>query len=210
MHSPMTPVEQTRTWSGSAPSRPAARAAASCASSSAGVETVCQPSPAWLPGALQVAIYFNVVAFGLALAWVYSAPPVRLKRNGWWGNAAVALCYEGLPWFTGAAVMAGIAGGDLAPRDVVARGIFQALQRGRTVYLDTRGVLGAAMPTRFPTVAGLCAAAGIELRVPPLSLCTDNGAMIAAVGARLVAEGHAPSDLGIAADSTLPVTTVQV
>ena len=45
-------------------------------------------------------------AVGLLLAWVYSAPPVRLKRNGWWGNAAVALCYEGLPWFTGAAVMA--------------------------------------------------------------------------------------------------------
>ncbi|GLS54347.1 bacteriochlorophyll/chlorophyll a synthase [Methylobacterium gregans] len=45
-------------------------------------------------------------AFGLILAWIYSAPPVRLKRNGWWGNAAVALCYEGLPWFTGAAVMA--------------------------------------------------------------------------------------------------------
>ncbi|GGK93262.1 N6-L-threonylcarbamoyladenine synthase [Curtobacterium luteum] len=55
-----------------------------------------------------------------------------------------------------------------------------------------------------------CAAAGVELRIPPFDLCTDNGAMIAAVGARLVAEGHAPSDLGIAADSTLPVTTVQV
>jgi len=55
-----------------------------------------------------------------------------------------------------------------------------------------------------------CAAAGVELRIPPLDLCTDNGAMIAAVGARLVADGHAPSDLGIAADSTLPVTTVQV
>jgi len=63
---------------------------------------------------------------------------------------------------TGAAVMAGIAGGDLAPRDVVARGIFQALQRGRIVYLDARGALGAAMPKRFPTVAGLCAAAGID------------------------------------------------
>ena len=63
---------------------------------------------------------------------------------------------------TGAPVMAGIAGGDLAPRDVVARGIFQALARGRTVYLDTRGALGAAMPARFPTVAGLCAAAGID------------------------------------------------
>jgi N6-L-threonylcarbamoyladenine synthase len=55
-----------------------------------------------------------------------------------------------------------------------------------------------------------CAEAGVALRIPPFDLCTDNGAMIAAVGARLVAEGHAPSDLGIAADSTLPVTTVQV
>jgi chlorophyll synthase len=42
---------------------------------------------------------------GLALAWAYSAPPIRLKRNGWWGNSAVAVCYEGLPWITGAIVM---------------------------------------------------------------------------------------------------------
>ncbi len=69
---------------------------------------------------------------------------------------------------TGAAVMAGIAGGDLAPRDVVARGIFQALQRGRTVYLDARGALGAAMPIRFPTVAALCAEAGIDPAVQPI------------------------------------------
>ena len=53
------------------------------------------------------------------------------------------------------------------------------------------------------------AAAGIELRVPPLSLCTDNGAMIAAVGAALVGAGRAPSGGGFGADSTLPVTTVQ-
>jgi chlorophyll/bacteriochlorophyll a synthase len=43
--------------------------------------------------------------FGLAAAWAYSAPPFRLKTNGWWGNAAVGLCYEGLPWFTAAAAM---------------------------------------------------------------------------------------------------------
>ena len=42
---------------------------------------------------------------GLVLAWAYSAPPARLKQNGWFGNAAVGLCYEGLPWFTAAAVM---------------------------------------------------------------------------------------------------------
>ena len=46
---------------------------------------------------------------GLVLAWAYSAPPARLKQNGWWGNLAVGACYEGLPWFTGAAVMAAAA-----------------------------------------------------------------------------------------------------
>jgi chlorophyll synthase len=49
---------------------------------------------------------FLAAVFGLTLAWAYSAPPLRLKGNGWWGNTAVAICYEGLPWFTGAAVMA--------------------------------------------------------------------------------------------------------
>lgn len=49
---------------------------------------------------------FAAAVVGLALAWAYSAPPFRLKRNGWWGNAACALCYEGLPWFTAAAIMA--------------------------------------------------------------------------------------------------------
>jgi chlorophyll synthase len=48
---------------------------------------------------------FGAAVLGLALAWAYSAPPFRLKLNGWWGNAAVALSYEGLAWFTGAAVM---------------------------------------------------------------------------------------------------------
>lgn len=43
-------------------------------------------------------------AVGLVLAWLYSMPPVRLKQNGWYGNAAVGACYEGLPWFTGALV----------------------------------------------------------------------------------------------------------
>ena len=43
----------------------------------------------------------------LAAAWAYSAPPLRLKRNGWYGNSAVGLCYEGVPWVTGAAVMTG-------------------------------------------------------------------------------------------------------
>ncbi len=50
---------------------------------------------------------FCAALLGLALAWAYSAPPLRLKQNGWRGNAACGLCYESLPWFTGAAIMAG-------------------------------------------------------------------------------------------------------
>ena len=66
---------------------------------------------AWTALSLLVALAlgpwgFGAALIGLLLAWAYSAPPIRLKRNGWWGNAACGLCYEGLAWVTGAAVMA--------------------------------------------------------------------------------------------------------
>ncbi len=48
---------------------------------------------------------FGATIVAIAGAWAYSAEPVRLKRSGWWGPGLVGLCYEGLPWFTGAAVM---------------------------------------------------------------------------------------------------------
>jgi N6-L-threonylcarbamoyladenine synthase len=54
------------------------------------------------------------------------------------------------------------------------------------------------------------AAAGIRLRVPRPGLCTDNGAMVAALGARLVEAGLAPSSLDLPADSSMPVTEVFV
>lgn len=59
-----------------------------------------------LLGSLLGPVALLAASIGLLLAWAYSAPPLRLKRNGWWGNSACALCYEGLAWITGAAVMA--------------------------------------------------------------------------------------------------------
>ncbi len=44
---------------------------------------------------------------GLIFAWAYSAPPFRLKKNGWFGNAAVGFSYESLPWITAAAAAFG-------------------------------------------------------------------------------------------------------
>lgn len=58
-----------------------------------------------LVAALLGPIVLVAAVVGLLLAWAYSAPPARLKLNGWFGNAAVGFCYESLPWVTGAAVM---------------------------------------------------------------------------------------------------------
>ncbi|GJD48778.1 L-aspartate oxidase [Methylobacterium crusticola] len=65
----------------------------------------------------------------------------------------------------GGRVMAGVAGGDLAPRDVVARAIFSRLRGGEPVYLDARGLDVARL---FPTVAALCRAAGLDPARAPI------------------------------------------
>lgn len=70
---------------------------------------------------------------------------------------------------------------------------------------------GVIANARLREVATMrCAEASVELRIPPLDLCTDNGAMIAALGAQLIMAGHPSSGMGFGADSTLPVSDVQV
>ena len=70
---------------------------------------------------------------------------------------------------------------------------------------------GVAANSRLRAVAAArCEAAGIRLRVPRPGLCTDNGAMVAALGARLVAAGKPPSALDLPADSALPVERIHV
>ena len=68
---------------------------------------------------------------------------------------------------------------------------------------------GVAANSRLRVLAEERAAAkGIRVRVPRPGLCTDNGAMVAALGSELVARGRRPSALDLPADSSLPVTTV--
>jgi N6-L-threonylcarbamoyladenine synthase len=70
---------------------------------------------------------------------------------------------------------------------------------------------GVAANSRLRALAEeRCAPAGIEVRVPRPKLCTDNGAMVAALGSHLVAAGVAPSRLDLPADSAMPLTTVAV
>lgn len=68
---------------------------------------------------------------------------------------------------------------------------------------------GVAANSRLRAMAEeRCADAGIRVRVPRPALCTDNGAMVAALGSAMVARDRAPSDLAIPADSSMPVTHV--
>ena len=83
---------------------------------------------------------FSATVLALMLAWAYSAPPLRLKLNGWWGNAACALSYEGLAWITGAAVMLG---GTLpAPASLVLALLYSAGAHGIMTLNDFKSVVG--------------------------------------------------------------------
>jgi chlorophyll synthase len=77
---------------------------------------------------------------GLVLAWAYSAPPVRLKQNGWWGNLACAACYEGFAWVTGAAVMSG--GSTPSGRTIVLAALYSLGAHGIMTLNDFKSIEG--------------------------------------------------------------------
>jgi chlorophyll/bacteriochlorophyll a synthase len=132
---------------------------------------------------------------GLVLAWAYSAPPIRLKQNGWWGNAACGLCYEGLPWFTGAAVMsASMPDGRIVViallYSVGAHGImtlndFKSVEGDRRMGIDSLPVLlGVGKAARFACLA----MAVPQVAVVGLLLKWDLPLYAAAVGALLIGQ----------------------
>lgn len=93
--------------------------------------------------------------------------------------------------------------------DVLTRKAVRACQDEGVDHLMIGG--GVAANSRLRALAQeRCERAGIRLRVPRPKLCTDNGAMVAALGAEMVARGRPTSDLELSADSSLPVTDPHV
>jgi chlorophyll synthase len=130
----------------------------------------------WTVLSLLVATVLGPVGFvaalaGLALAWAYSAPPIRLKRNGWWGNAACALCYEGLAWATGAAVMA--AGALPSGRSLALAALYSIGAHGIMTLNDFKSIEGdrrmgiASLPVQLGVV-GAARAACLIMALPQL------------------------------------------
>ncbi|MGB0497151.1 MAG: chlorophyll synthase ChlG [Rubricella sp.] len=83
---------------------------------------------------------FGATVFAVICAWAYSVEPIRLKRSGWIGPGVVGLCYEGLPWFTGAAVMAGAAG--VRWEVVLIAGLYAAGAHGIMTLNDFKAIEG--------------------------------------------------------------------
>jgi N6-L-threonylcarbamoyladenine synthase len=93
--------------------------------------------------------------------------------------------------------------------DVLTSKAIRAAREAGIDYLLLGG--GVAANSRLRELAlQRCQQAGIRLRVPRPGLCTDNGAMVAALGAQLVAAGATPSELDIPADSAMPIAEVLV
>jgi chlorophyll synthase len=138
---------------------------------------------------------FVAAVVGLVLAWAYSAPPIRLKQNGWLGNAACGLCYEGLPWFTGAAVMSASCPDwrviliallySIGAHGIMTLNDFKSVEGDRRMGVDSLPVLlGVGNAARFA-----CFAMAVpQVAVVGLLLNWQRPIHAAAVGALLVAQ----------------------
>jgi len=110
----------------------------------------------------------GAATLGLVLAWAYSAPPVRLKQNGWWGNLACAICYEGFAWVTGAAVMAG--GTTPSAKTLIVATLYSLGAHGIMTLNDFKSIEGdrrlgvGSLPARLgPDLAGEVACVAMAL-----------------------------------------------
>lgn len=121
-------------------------------------------------------------------------------------KTAVARYVESTPQVVPADIAAGF---QEAVADVLTKkAVHAATSLGVSTLLIAGGV--AANSRLRELAVQRCDAAGITLRIPPLRRCTDNGAMIAAFAAQLVAAGAPPSSLEVATDPGLPVVCGQV
>lgn len=94
-----------------------------------------------------------------------------------------------------------------AVADVLTAKTIAACQRHEVDTLVIGG--GFSANSQLRTMAEeRCAAAGITVRIPPIKFCTDNGAMIAALGSAVLRRGVAPSSLDLPVDSSMPLTRI--
>ena len=99
----------------------------------------------WSLVSLYLASYLGVIGFlatvlALILAWLYSMPPIRFKNNGWIGNLACGVSYEGLAWITGATLLSG---GSIPNKpSLLLAGLYSASAHGIMTLNDFKAIEG--------------------------------------------------------------------
>ena len=99
----------------------------------------------WSLVSLYIASYLGVIGFlatvlALILAWLYSMPPIRFKNNGWIGNLACGVSYEGLAWITGATLLSG---GSIPNKpSLLLAGLYSASAHGIMTLNDFKAIEG--------------------------------------------------------------------
>jgi chlorophyll/bacteriochlorophyll a synthase len=91
-------------------------------------------------GSFLGAIGFLATLLALVLAWFYSMPPMRFKNNGWLGNLACGVSYEGLAWVTGAALLSG--GVVPSKPSLLLAGLYSASAHGIMTLNDFKAIEG--------------------------------------------------------------------
>ena len=91
-------------------------------------------------GSLLGPIGFLATSLALVLAWFYSMPPMRFKNNGWLGNLACGVSYEGLAWVTGAALLSG--GVVPSKPSLLLAGLYSASAHGIMTLNDFKAIEG--------------------------------------------------------------------
>jgi chlorophyll synthase len=91
-------------------------------------------------GSFLGAIGFVATLLALVLAWFYSMPPIRFKNNGWLGNLACGVSYEGLAWVTGATLLSG--GALPSKPSLLLAGLYSASAHGIMTLNDFKAIEG--------------------------------------------------------------------
>lgn len=141
-------------------------------------------------------IGFLATILALVLAWLYSMPPIRFKNNGWLGNLACGVSYEGLAWVTGATLLS--AGALPSKQSLLLAGLYSASAHGIMTLNDFKAIEGdRQMGVRsLPVQLGVKRAAQVsalmmlapQVIVLALLLLWNKPAYAAAIGALMIGQ----------------------
>ena len=141
-------------------------------------------------------IGFFATVLALVLAWLYSMPPIRFKNNGWLGNLACGVSYEGLAWVTGATLLS--SGAMPSKPSLLLAGLYSASAHGIMTLNDFKAIEGdrqmgvRSLPVQLGAMRAAQVSAALmlvpQVIVLALLLMWDMPSYAVAIGALMIGQ----------------------